>query len=326
MRPTFYDHPTRYIWLGAPFAFDAFTFIFVPTPDGLFQAHAYPYDANGSTFIVETTEGTWRRSGMSDADEEESIAFCAKLFSDHLDGNTLRSNRAQWQRFTTLRNRRWYLLDERGPPLVLMGDAAHTAHFSIGSGTKLAMEDAAALYRALQASPDSIGSALASYEAERQPPVARFQEAALDSARYFESVGHHLQLDPATFAFNLLTRSGRVSHQDMERRDPAVTIAADRVVAGIESGEVVPPPTQTPLAIDGLMLSNRLVAPFGRRAGEALALTDTFAVDPIGRSHPEAPVAGIAIDQAEFSDGRSRGVGHRPRRCPGLEPSARARS
>ena len=320
--PSFYDHPTRYIWLGAPFAFDAFTFIFVPTPDGLFQAHAYPYDANGSTFIVETTEGTWRRSGMSDADEEESIAFCAKLFSDHLDGSTLRSNRAQWQRFTTLRNRRWYLLDEPGPPLVLMGDAAHTAHFSIGSGTKLAMEDAAALYRALQASPDNIGSALAGYEAERQPPVARFQEAALDSARYFESVGHHLRLDPATFAFNLLTRSGRVSHQDMERRDPAVTIAADRVVAGIESGEVVPPPTQTPLAVDGLMLSNRLVAPFGRRAGEALALTDTFSVDPIGRSHPQAPIAGIAIDLVALSDGGTVGlvIGHAGARASNRPP------
>ena len=290
--PTFYDHPTRYIWFGAPFAFDAFTFIFAPTPDGLFQAHAYPYDANGSTFIVETTEDTWRRSGMGDANEDESIAFCAKLFADYLDGGTLRSNRSQWQRFTTLTSRRWYRWEGPGPPLVLIGDAAHTAHFSIGSGTKLAMEDAAGLYRALQASPENIGSALAGYEAERQPPVVRFQEAALDSARYFESVGHHLQLDPATFAFNLLTRSGRVGHRDMERRDPALTIAADRVVAGIESGEVVPPPTQTPLILDGLMLPNRLVAPIGRSAGEALSLTPTLAVDPIGRSHPGAPLAG----------------------------------
>ena len=101
-QPTIHEHPTRYIWLGVPFAFDAFTFVFVPTPAGLFQAHAYPYDADGSTFIVETTEETWRRSGMNDAGEDESIAFCAKLFADHLDGSPLRSNRSHWNRFVTL--------------------------------------------------------------------------------------------------------------------------------------------------------------------------------------------------------------------------------
>ena len=291
-RPTIHEHPTRYIWLGAPFAFDAFTFVFVPTPAGLFQAHAYPYDADGSTFIVETTEETWQRSGMQDAGEDESVAFCSKLFADHLDGNPLRSNRSLWNRFVTLRNRNWFLLGEGEPPLVLMGDAAHTAHFSIGSGTKLAMEDAAGLYQALNAHPENIRAALAEYEAERQPPVARFQEAARDSARYFEFVGHHLRLEPATFAFNLLTRSGRVTHLDMERRDPALTIAADRVVAGIERGEVVPPPSLTPLHVGTLNLPNRLVAGFDDDAGEALLLTPTIAVDEVGRSHPAAPVAG----------------------------------
>ena len=298
-RPTIHEHPTRYIWLGVPFAFDAFTFVFVPTPAGLFQAHAYPYDADGSTFIVETTEETWQRSGMQDAGEDESVAFCSKLFADHLDGNPLRSNRSLWNRFVTLQNRNWFLLEEGEPPLVLMGDAAHTAHFSIGSGTKLAMEDAAGLYQALNANPENIRAALAEYEAERKPPVARFQEAARDSARYFEFVGHHLRLEPATFAFNLLTRSGRVTHLDMERRDPALTIAADRVVAGIERGEVVPPPSLTPLRVGTLNLPNRLVAGFEDAAGESLLLTPTVAVEEVGRSHPAAPVAGP--DAARYS-------------------------
>jgi anthraniloyl-CoA monooxygenase len=306
-KPTVHEHPTRYIWLGAPFAFDAFTFVFVPTPAGLFQAHAYPYDADGSTFIVETTEETWQRSGMNDANEDESVAFCSKLFADHLDGNPLRSNRSLWNRFITLRNRNWFLLEEGGPPLVLMGDAAHTAHFSIGSGSKLAMEDAAGLYQALNAHPEDVRAALAEYEAERQPPVARFQEAARDSARYFEFVGHHLQLEPATFAFNLLTRSGRVTHLDMERRDPALTIAADRLVAGVERGEVVPPPSLTALRIGGLELPNRLVADFDDASGEALLLTPTIAVDDVGRSHPGSPVAGPGA--LRYSADRVGGVG-----------------
>ena len=295
-KPKVYEHPTRYIWLGVPFAFDAFTFAFASTPDGVFQAHAYPYDANGSTVIVETTEDTWRRSGMNDASEDESIAFCAKLFADQLDGSPLRSNRSQWNRFVTLTNRRWYTFEGEGPPVVLIGDAAHTAHFSIGSGTKLAMEDAASLYLALKSNPGRIRAALANYEAERQPPVARFQEAARDSARYFEVVGHHLQLAPPTFAFNLLTRSGRVSRADLEKRDPALTIAADRLLAGVERGEVVPPPSQTPFKVGGLTLPNRLASRVDRAAGEGLLFTSTIAVDPIGRGHPGAPVAGSEAD------------------------------
>ncbi|MEX0666745.1 MAG: hypothetical protein WD313_00250, partial [Acidimicrobiia bacterium] len=169
-------------------------------------------------------------------------------------------------------------------------------------------EDAAGLYQALHAHPESLRSALANYEAERQPPVARFQDAARDSARYFEFVGHHLQLEPATFAFNLLTRSGRVSHLDMERRDPALTIAADRLVAGIEHGEVVLPPSQTALTIGGLALPNRLVADFDDASGEALLLTPTIAVDAVGRSHPGTPVAGPGAGRYSSESGGAVGV------------------
>jgi anthraniloyl-CoA monooxygenase len=169
------------------------------------------------------------------------------------------------------------------------------------------MEDAAGLYQALNAHPENLRLALAEYEAERQPPVARFQEAARDSARYFEFVGHHLQLDPATFAFNLLTRSGRVTRLDMERRDPSLTIAADRLVAGIDAGEVVPPPSLTAVKVGGLDLPNRLVADFDDGTGEGLLLTPTIAVDNVGRSHLGSAVAGP--DAGRYSAHGSRAIG-----------------
>lgn len=282
-------HPTRYIWLGLGSAFDAFTFIFVETPYGLFQVHGYPYDASGSTFIVETTEQNWRRAGLDQAGEAESVDFCEKVFAEHLDGAPLLSNRSLWNTFSTVRSRSWYHREGPGTPVVLIGDAAHTAHFSIGSGTKLAMEDAASLYQALAANPD-VGSALAGYEADRQPQVARFQEAAIDSARYFEGVDQYLDVELETFAFNLLTRSGRVTHLDMERRDPALTLAADRRAGGFDRGLVVPAPSQTSISIGGLRLANRIVGAAGDEAGQALLFTPTWSVAPEGRQHPSAPV------------------------------------
>lgn len=284
-------HPTRYIWLGLPEAFDAFTFIFEETPYGLFQVHGYPYDASGSTFIVETTERNWRQAGLHHADEAESVAFCEKVFADHLDGAPLLSNRSLWNAFVTVRNNTWHHLRGPGAPVVLIGDAAHTAHFSIGSGTKLAMEDAASLYRALSAYPD-LATALSIYEADRQPPVARFQEAARDSAHYFEGVDQYLDLGVETFAFNLLTRSGRVTRIDMERRDPSLTLAADRAIAGVDRGLVVAAPSQTPISIGGLRLDNRMVAIAGQQDAHGLVMTPTWSVSPEGRQHPGAPTMG----------------------------------
>lgn len=281
-------HPTRYIWLGLPAAFDAFTFIFEETPYGLFQVHGYPYDASGSTFIVETTERNWLQAGLDQASEAESVAFCEKVFADHLKGAPLLSNRSLWNTFVTLRNGLWHHMGGQGPPVALIGDAAHTAHFSIGSGTKLAMEDAASLYQALSANTD-LAAALAAYEADRQPAVARFQEAARDSARYFEGVDQYLDLDLETFAFNLLTRSGRVTHLDMERRDPALTVAADRVAAGTERGLAVARPSQAPISIGKLRIANRMVGVSGSN-GAGLMLTSMWAVAPEGRRHPGAPV------------------------------------
>ena len=289
IRPRIDLHPTRYIWLGAPFAFAAFTFIFQETEHGLFQVHAYPYDANGSTFIVECTESTWQQAGLDQADEAASITFCETLFVEHLRGSRLRSNRSTWIRFPTLTCRTWHHQN-----VVLLGDAAHTAHFSIGSGTKLAMEDAAGLHNALIGNPDDVSVALAAYEMERQPAVARFQQAAMDSARYFENVDRYLDLAPETFAFNLLTRSGRVTHADMERRDPALTVAADRLVTDDLYGEVITRPALAPIRLGGVLIPNRIVAA-GPGLGAGLVFSRSFAVAPAGRRHTDDPL----IDEIE---------------------------
>ncbi len=310
-------HPTRYIWLGAPFAFPAFTFIFQETPHGLFQVHGYPYSADGSTFIVECTESTWLRAGLEQADERTSLEFCEEIFAHHLGGRRLASNRSAWLSFPTLTCRTWHHRN-----VVLMGDAAHTAHFSIGSGTKLAMEDATALHQALAARPDDLAAALAAYEADRQPAVARFQLAARDSARYFENVDRYLDLSAETFAFNLLTRSGRVSHADMERRDPALTVMADRRVTGDVVGEVVSRPSLAPIRLGGVVIPNRIVAnEWGLGAG--LVFTRSFAISPEGRRHPLDPVVD-EIAAVPYKSGVALGVSltHAGRRASSRLPES----
>ena len=183
LRPTLDVHRTRYVWFGTDLVLDAFTFVFRTTEHGMFQVHAYPFDAQTSTFIVECTEATWRRAGLDGAGEEESIAFCQELFAPELAGHKLLSNRSLWTSFVTVRCASWHHGN-----VVLLGDAAHTAHFTIGSGTKLAMEDAVALSGALQRHPGDLPAALTDYELERQPVVERFQEAARASATWFEDV------------------------------------------------------------------------------------------------------------------------------------------
>jgi anthraniloyl-CoA monooxygenase len=251
---TFEGLGSRYVWFGTDLALDVFTFIFRPTEHGLFQVHAYPFDGSTSTFIVETTAQTWRRAGLDAMSEEESLAFCQDLFADHLGDARLLSNASVWRTFDTIRNRTWH-----HGKTVLMGDAAHTAHFSIGSGTKLAMEDAMALAKAFQAHGEHLPAAFATYELERQAAVARFQEAATDSARYFEQVGRYLAFEPEQFAFNLLTRSGRITHANLELRDPAITNRVDRWFAGDPARIVAPQPALTPLRLPGAEVSNRVV-------------------------------------------------------------------
>ena len=195
----------RYIWLGADKVLDAFTFIFRENEYGLFQVHAYPFSGTASTFLVECDELSWLNAGLDRADETQSMAYCQHLLAENLSGARLLSNNSKWISFPTLETKHWHYRN-----IVLLGDAAHTAHFSIGSGTKLAMEDAIALAGALEQYAD-LESALNAYEMERKPVVEVFQRAAAESQAYFETIKRYLGLEPMQFAFHLLTRSGRIT-------------------------------------------------------------------------------------------------------------------
>jgi anthraniloyl-CoA monooxygenase len=304
---------SKFVWFGSDLVFDAFTFIFRETEYGLFQVHAYPYDAVTSTFIVECPEETWRKAGLDAMSEEESIAFCEDLFADELAGHRLMSNRSLWTSFMKVRCASWH-----EGKLVLLGDSAHTAHFSIGSGTKLAMEDSIALSNAFQRHPDSLEAALVDYELERQPVVERFQEAADQSARYFEEVGNYAGFDPIQFAFNLLTRSGRISYANLMIRDPRLVRVLDSWFAGSPNGDrangglrIAPPPMFSSLEVGSLRLRNRVVrSPTGEDAtptgapgerdgerlvevaltGPALVITGLTAVSPEGRVTAQTPM------------------------------------
>ncbi len=255
--------PNRFVWLGTSCPFPAFTFLFKEDVHGLWRVHAYRYDAQHSTFILETTDATWRRAGLDEASEDDTVAFTEELFADELKGHRILRNRSLWRNFPVVRNERW----SHGN-VVLVGDAAHTAHFSVGSGTKLAMEDAIALSRALRRQPD-VPAALAAYEAERRPEVESLQRAAQVSLEWFETTERYHRLEPAQFAMSLLTRSLRVTHENLKVRDPRFVATVDRWLAdeaGRQSGVAVaappappPPPMFTPFRLRDLVLSNRIV-------------------------------------------------------------------
>ncbi|MFE0191191.1 bifunctional salicylyl-CoA 5-hydroxylase/oxidoreductase [Streptomyces sp. NPDC058989] len=262
-RPRLTTHRCRYIWLAADFAFDAFRFEIAETEHGVAQLHAYPYarppadlppsgtpcPSGASTVIVEMREEVWRSAGLDRCDARASAEWCAKTFTDALGGRPLRSNNSSWTAFRTVVNDRW----SHGNT-VLLGDAAHTAHFSIGSGTKLAVEDALALAACLQEQPDTAG-ALAAYEAERRPVVASTQRAARASLAWFEELATYLGQPPRQFAFNLLTRSRRVTHDNLRLRDPGFVAA----VEGEADTPAGTPPMFTPFRLRSLTLRNRVV-------------------------------------------------------------------
>ncbi|MFJ2636223.1 FAD-dependent monooxygenase [Streptomyces sp. NPDC087422] len=321
-RPRLTTHGCRYIWLSADLPLDAFRFEILETPHGVMQAHAYPYRPGASTFVVEMTEDVWRRAGFdreaaeaaegaegavgaegaangsdTEAATAATIAACEKLFARLLDGRALHANRSRWQPFTTVVNERW-----RHGRTVLLGDAAHTAHFSIGSGTKLAMEDALALAASLREQPDT-ETALAAYESERRPVVESTQRAALASLEWFERLGSYVDQPPTQFAFNLLTRSRRVTHGNLRLRDREFT---DRVERGFGAPPGTPP-MFTPFRLRGLTLRNRVVVSpmdmyvardgvpgdfhlvhLGARAlgGAGLVMTEMVCVSPRGRITP----------------------------------------
>ncbi|HYB11330.1 MAG TPA: bifunctional salicylyl-CoA 5-hydroxylase/oxidoreductase [Alphaproteobacteria bacterium] len=255
--------PNRFIWLGTTYRFPAFTFIFKENAHGLWRVHAYQYEAGKATFIVECTEETFVNAGLDPNDEDAAIAYCEVLFKDELDGHRLLKNRSIWRNFPNVRNGRWHFDN-----VVLIGDGVHTAHFSIGSGTKLAMEDAIALHEAMVAHPGEVRAALASYEAKHRPEVETVQRAALVSLKWFEETERYYRtLEPLQFAFSLLTRSLRISHENLKLRDPAFVGKVDRWFAekaGNQSGLNVaadspPPPMFTPIKLRDMVLQNRVV-------------------------------------------------------------------
>ena len=261
---TLEERRNRYIWLGTHQRFDAFTFAFEETPSGWFQVHAYQFDADTGTVIVECREETWRAAGLDTATAEESVAFCERLFARYLGGQRLMSNAAHlanpWISFVQVNNARWF-----DGKRVLIGDAAHTAHFSIGSGTKLALEDAIALAAALRrCHPEPVEAAdltraFEEYEAERRIEVLRLQNAARNSTEWFENVARYASLEPEQFAYSLLTRSQRLTHDNLRLRD-------EEYIANIEAwlsqraGTPGPvPPMFAPFRLRELELANRVV-------------------------------------------------------------------
>jgi anthraniloyl-CoA monooxygenase len=304
--PTLDVRPNRFVWLGTTRPFPAFTFHFKESRHGLWRVHAYQYEGDAgnarSTFIVEAAEATWRGAGLGEEDEAATAAFCEELFAEELDGHPVLTNRSHWRRFVTVRNEHWgHVLEVGGRrvPLVLLGDAAHTAHFSIGSGTKLAMEDAIALATALAATADP-AEAVAAYEAERRPAVESTQRAAQVSMQWFEETERYMGMEPIQFAFNLLTRSLRVTHDNLKVRDPAFVAAVDAWYAGTPSP---PPPLFTPYRVRGLVLENRVVvSPMCQYCAEDGAPTDWHLVHLGSRA-----VGGAGLVMAEMTNVTAEG-------------------
>ncbi|WP_406391465.1 bifunctional salicylyl-CoA 5-hydroxylase/oxidoreductase [Streptomyces sp. NBC_00882] len=254
----------KYMWLGTDRVFEAFQFFVRQTEFGTMQIHGYPYSDSGSTFIVEMAEDVWRRAGFDATEgtefppgvsDEQAVARIREIFAEELTGHALLTNNSKWLNFTTVRNERWHHRN-----VVLLGDAAHTAHFSIGSGTKLAMEDALALAACLHEHP-TVDEALTAYETERRPVVESTQRAAQASLEWFENIGRYAGQDPAQFCFNLLTRSRRITFDNLRDRDPGFAELIERGFAksqGLPETEATPAMFQ-PFSIGGLELKNRIV-------------------------------------------------------------------
>jgi len=272
-QPDVVTRPNRFIWLGTHQLFDAFNFLFEQTEHGWFQAHVYKFDDSTTTFIVETPESVWRAHGLDQASVEDSIAFCEKLFVHHLGGQALLSNArhlrgSAWLNFQRVRCKTWSHFNGHSH-VVLMGDAVHTAHFAIGSGTKLAIEDAIELTRLFKVEGDTaehIPAVLAQYQGLREVDVLRLQNAAWNAMEWFEVVGTRYceQLPAPQFMYSMLTRSQRISHENLRERDALWLDGYERWFAGqcglhVAADQKPPSPMFTPFTMRGLTLANRVV-------------------------------------------------------------------
>lgn len=251
--------PNKFLWLGTHKLFDAFTFIFKETAAGWIWVHAYRFNQDTSTFIVECQESTWRELGLGEMSQDECSRYLESMFSEYLDGHELMSNAkhirgSAWISFPRVLCGRWHYRN-----LVLIGDAAHTAHFSIGSGTRLGFEDAIDLAAALNSNTD-VEEALEDYREKRTLEVLRLQSAARNSMQWFENLPRYTQLEPMQFNYALLTRSQRVSHENLRLRDPQWLEQMERWFAGCAGGQsAARPPMFVPFQLRGMTLNNRVV-------------------------------------------------------------------
>jgi 2-polyprenyl-6-methoxyphenol hydroxylase-like FAD-dependent oxidoreductase len=216
----------KFIWYGTSRVFDSLSLTFRQTEHGVFCAHHYRYSPSRSTFLVEVEEETWKRAGFEHKSTEGAIAHCERVFARELGGHPILSNNSQWRNFPAIWNERWSFDN-----VVLIGDALRTAHFSIGSGTRLAMEDAIALAKSLREN-GRLGDALAGFQELRLPPMKKIWDAANVSARWYECMGENMKLDPVGFAYSYMTRTGRVDHAEVRRRDPRLAEAYERLHPG----------------------------------------------------------------------------------------------
>jgi anthraniloyl-CoA monooxygenase len=317
-QPDVVTRPNRFIWLGTTKLFDAFNFLFEKTEHGWFQAHVYKFDDQTTTFIIETPEDVWRAHGLDRAGVEDSIAFCEQLFTQHLQGHKLLSNArhlrgSAWINFQRVRCKTWHHFNGRSH-VVLMGDAVHTAHFAIGSGTKLALEDAIELTRLFRDVKGSPAEVLAQYQAHRAVDVLRLQNAAWNAMEWFEVVGARYceQLPPEQFMYSMLTRSQRISHENLRLRDAKWLEGYERWFArrsglSVSDEQKPPSPMFTPYTLRGMTVPNRVVMSpmamysavdgmaddfhlvhFGARAlgGAGLLYTEMTCVSPDARITP----------------------------------------
>jgi anthraniloyl-CoA monooxygenase len=301
----------KFVWLGTSKVFDAFTFAFEETGHGWIWAHAYRFAPDCSTFIVECSEETWRSFGFDRMSQDESIAACEKLFAKYLDGHSLQSNAshlvgsAAWLSFRRIKCERW-----TSGNVILLGDAAHTAHFSIGSGTKLALEDAIKLAEVLNRPGLSLEAALDEYQAERNIEVLKLQNSARNSTEWFETLERYTHFEPLQFAYSLLTRSQRISHENLRLRDREWLEGVERWFwkrATDGRSNKTAPPMFAPFKLREMEVQNRVtVSPmamysavdgtpgdfhfvhYGERAlgGAGLLFTEMTCVSPEGRISP----------------------------------------
>ncbi|WP_439658825.1 bifunctional salicylyl-CoA 5-hydroxylase/oxidoreductase [Lentzea sp. HUAS TT2] len=307
-RSTVDPRRNKYMWLGTDLVFEAFQFFIKDTPWGTMQVHGYPYSDTGSTFIVEMHEDVWRRAGFDTGQEfapgvsdEPAVQRIRELFAEELAGHEVFANNSKWLSFTTVRNERWHHGN-----LVLVGDAAHTAHFSIGSGTKLAMEDSLALAACLHEHRD-VETALTAYETERRPVVESTQRAAQASLEWFENIGMYADQEPTRFCFNLLTRSRRITYDNLRTRDSEFADRVDAAFAASQGLETTAPAMFQPFRLGQLELKNRVIVSamdmysaadgvpgdfhlvhLGSKAmgGAGLVMTEMVCVSPEGRITP----------------------------------------